>query len=393
MTLTPALVAFLASPEADAPLRELAADDLSDARTLAVLTRLRRTFSAEQAGALLELARLRRKAIDKFGADADRLYFTRDALEQASDPLIRAYRARSAPESVLDAGCGIGADSLAFAAAGARVLGLDLDPVRVALATLNAAALGLESQARFVVGDVRDPLPAGYALRFFDPARRDDSGRRLHDVARYQPPLDTVRAWGDAPVMVKLSPGVDLDQLTPYGGAVEFISVAGDLKEALLRLHTGESGTLATLITPDGTAHHWRRAQPPEPRPLSTPRDWLLEPDAALLRAGLVEDAAAACDAYQLDATIAYLTADARPESPWVRAWRVRDWLPFHVKRLRAYLRERNIGTVTIKKRGSPLTPEQLTAQLKLKGDASCTLVLTRHAGAPIVLICDDYAP
>jgi SAM-dependent methyltransferase len=391
VTLTPALVDFLVSDVAQAPLQALAADDLSDGRSLALLTRLRRTFSAEQAGALLELARLRLKAVDKFGADAARLYFTRDALEQASDPLIRAYRARTAPESVLDAGCGIGADSLAFAASGSRVLGLDLDDVRVRLAALNAEVLGLSDRARFAVADVREPLPDGYALRFFDPARRDASGRRLHDVSRYQPPLDVIRGW-ETPVLVKLSPGVELAQLTPYGGAVEFISVGGDLKEALLHL-PGTSGTFATLLTSDGEVQHWQRESLPDPRPLSPPREWLLEPDAALLRAGLVEDAAAALGANQLDATIAYLTADARPESAWVRAWRVRDWLPFNVKRLRASLRKRDIGTVTIKKRGSPLTPEQLAAQLKLQGRESCTLVLTRHDGAPIVLICDDYVP
>jgi hypothetical protein len=67
--------------------------------------------------------------------------------------------------------------------------------------------------------------------------------------------------------------------------------------------------------------------------------------------------------------------------------------MPFNVKKLRAYLRERGVGTLTVKKRGSPLTPEQLISQVKPKGDASRTLVLTRHQGAPIVIICTDYVP
>ena len=54
------------------------------------------------------------------------------------------------------------------------------------------------------------------------------------------------------------------------------------------------------------------------------------------------------------------------------------DWMPFNLKRLRATLRERNVGQVTVKKRGSALSPEELIAKLKLKGDNSRVLALTR---------------
>lgn len=382
---------FLTSDAGGRLLETLAAQDLSANHTLTLLTRLRKTHPADHAAAALETARLRQRAVEKFGADASRLFFTADALEQASDPLIRAYRAQAAPESVLDIGCGIGADSLAFAAQGARVTGMDLDPLRVALAQANADALGLD--ARFRVGDAREPLPVDAALRFFDPARRDASGRRLNHVESYQPPLSTITGWGQRPIMVKLSPAVDLTQLEPYGGAVTFFSSGGDLKEAVLHLHSDHSGLEAVLLTPE-SAHVWRRTgDAPVERALSAPRGWLLEPDAALLRAGLVQDVAHALEAYQLDATIAYLTSDARPDTPWARAWQIEAWMPFNVKKLRAYLRERGVGTLTVKKRGSPLTPEQLISQVKPKGDASRTLVLTRHQGAPIVIICADYVP
>ncbi|NJL93087.1 MAG: hypothetical protein HC915_04860 [Anaerolineae bacterium] len=63
-------------------------------------------------------------------------------------------------------------------------------------------------------------------------------------------------------------------------------------------------------------------------------------------------------------------------------------WLPFNLKKLRALLREQDIGQVTVKKRGSPLTPEQLQGQLRLKGGgAHATLILTRLAGQHVALI------
>ena len=129
---------FLASPAGERLLDELSTGDLSDANTLVLLTWLRRAVTPAQASAVLTLARLRQKAAEKFGADACRMYFTSDALQQASDPLAREYRARRFNHAgIVDACCGIGADALAFAQNGSHVTGIDFDPVRVAMSRLN----------------------------------------------------------------------------------------------------------------------------------------------------------------------------------------------------------------------------------------------------------------
>jgi SAM-dependent methyltransferase len=379
---------FLISPAGILLLENLAVEDLAENRILPLITRLRRDYSPEQARAALEIAQLRRRAVEKFGDDAARMFFTRDALEQASDPLIRRYRSQIATGlCVVDVCCGIGADSLAMNQAGGDVLGLDIDPVCTRIAEYNAAALGLNAQFR--VADVRDSLPDS-DLIFFDPARRDLNGKRIYDVERYQPPLSLIREWLAPRIVAKLSPGVELEQLAAYGGSVEFISVKGDLKEAVLWLGFGGSERKATLLTQQ-QSYHWESGDLPVSASLSKPLGWLIEPDAALLRAGLVADLALALAASQLDETIAYLTMDERPNSPWVRTWKIVDWMPFHLKRLRAYLRERNVGQVTVKKRGAAITPEELIAGLKLKGHESRTLALTRCQGQPIVLICEDF--
>lgn len=390
--LTLELLAALQASGAQTALAALADEDLSDAQTLRLLTRLRRDLAPELAGAVLEQARLRQRGRAKFGVDAAALFYTADALEQASDPLVRRYRAAHlAGAKVIDGGCGMGADSLAFAAAGCRVLGLDLDPVRVAIAQHNAAQLGLSDRAHFQVHDLRTGLPEATEAIFFDPARRDPAGRRIHDVEAYEPPLSLIRQWQADRILAKLSPGIDLAQVNEYPGLLEFISVAGDLKEALLWLN-GSAGRRATLLS-EGKALHWQAEDIPL-RPLSAPLAWLVEPDPALLRVGLVQQAAAAFDGYLLDEIIAYFTCAEKPCSAWLRAWRILDWMPFQLKRLRGALREQGVGHVTVKKRGFPLTPEELMRQLRLKGGTqSRTLVLTRHAGNPIVLICEDFVP
>jgi SAM-dependent methyltransferase len=380
---------FLASDTGTRWLERLAVEDLSDSQTLHVLTVLRHELMPQQAGAALEMARLRQKAVEKFGSAAAQLFFISDALEQASDPLVRRYRAQSVQGTrVVDACCGIGSDALAFAQSGNDVLGLDIDPLRITIARYNAAVLGIT--VLFEVADVRDGLPECDYI-FYDPARRDEQGHRIHDVERYIPPLSLVKGWQAERITVKLSPGVDLAQLAPYTGHVEFVSVSGDLKEALLHLGGASfvGQTSATLLTATA-AYHWQPLPGPVTAPVGTPRIWLVEPDPALLRAGLVQAAAVAFGGALLDETIAYFTTAALPDSGWARAWRILDWMPFHLKRLRAYLREHHVGHVTVKKRGSAITPEELIPKLKLKGSESRTLVLTRCQGQPIVLICQD---
>lgn len=385
---------FLASDAGTRALERLSAEDLSEANTLRLLTALRRDLSPENAGAALELARLRLRAIDKFGADAARMFFTREALEQASDPLVRSWRAREAVKRVgldqpaLDVCSSIGSDALAFAAAGMRVTGIDIDPVRMAMARLNAGALGLS--ARFETADVRDyPLEAAYI--FFDPARRDANGRRIFDVEQYQPPLSLVSRFQARHWAAKLSPGVDVAQLEPYLSAarLDFISVDGDLKEAQLSHEAGGAGGRRAVLFTGGDVLIWEKDQEVQPQ-VSKPRAWLVEPDPAVIRAGLVAHAALAFGGAQLDETIAYITTDAKPESPWARAWQIEDWMPFNLKRLRTYLRERGVGQVTVKKRGTAVTPEELLAKLKLNGNGSRTLVLTRCRGEYTVVVCRD---
>lgn len=397
-------LAFLQTPPAIEALALLKNQNLDAANTLSLVTTLREQYTQQQTYALLTTAQLREKAVGKFGEDSRHMFFTDDALQQASDPLIRQYRRDSVQpgQRVLDLCCGIGADSLAFATSGADVTGVDLDPVRVKMAEMNAEALAL-CDVRFHRGDVTLPdfqcasstvLQCPYDWVFFDPARRDANGRRIYDVNRYLPPLDVIHEFEGDAKLVKISPGVDLDQLENEPASVEFISVNGDLKEAVLHYPGRPGHSEATLLTGDVSSMHvlqWKPMDTVTKVSTGQPLGWLVEPDAALIRAGLVAEASIYAGGHLLDETIAYFTSDEQPKTPWFRSWQVIDWMPFNLKKLRAYLRERHVGHVTVKKRGSAITPDTLIPRLKLKGDQSVTLILTRHDGDQIVLICADY--
>jgi THUMP domain-like len=122
--------------------------------------------------------------------------------------------------------------------------------------------------------------------------------------------------------------------------------------------------------------------------PLSLPAAYLYEPDPAILRARLVAALAEQLGAAQLDRAIAYLTADRAVATPFARCWRVIEWLPFNLKRLRARLRAHDAGPVTVKKRGSPLDTDALARQLAGDGGRALVVVLTQTQGRPAALIC-----
>jgi THUMP domain-like len=119
--------------------------------------------------------------------------------------------------------------------------------------------------------------------------------------------------------------------------------------------------------------------------------DFLYEPDGAVIRAGLVTAVAAGVGGRLIDAKIAYVTGDASFRTPFARSYRVVEELPYREKPLRAALRARDIGTLTIKKRGVDISPEQLRKRLALRGDAEATLVLTRAQGQGLALLVQPF--
>ncbi len=388
---------FLLSPAGRAALDQLNAEQLTPAAHLATAEQLRARWGAARGGALLEMAQLRLRARAKFARAAE-MFFTRDGLEQATAEPVAEHRAgRFAAAGlavVADLGCGIGGDALALARAGAAVIAIDREWAHVTLARANAAAHGLAGRLLPVRADLLELPPLPVDGFFFDPARRTPTGprlapgRRLWSVDDYRPPLSLIDAW--RPLVpagaVKVGPGIDYAEL-PAAAEAEFVSLRGEVKEAVLWFGPlrSEAARRATLL-PDGATLTNLDAETVEVGP---PRAYLYEPDGAVIRAHLVGQVAAQLGATLIDPQIAYMTADTAQATPFAHNYRLEDAFPFQLKRLRGYLRERGVGLVTIKKRGSPLDPDVLRQALRLRGDAHRTLFLTQVMGRATVLVSD----
>lgn len=353
---------------------------------------LRRHADPTDAAAALTQVRLRQRAAAKFGPLAQRLYFTPEGLEQATRLRVAEHRAArvalAEPGSVLDVGCGIGGDLVAFARAGLTVAGIDSDPLRVEVARANLASLDLPGAVQ--EAEAADLDLTGFGLVFADPARRTAAGR-VFDVDGWSPSWPFVVSLLRQVACVKVAPGIP-HGLVPPGVEAEFVSDDGDVKETVLwspvlatvrrRATVLRGGGLATLTEEDDPGVVEARS----------PGRFLYEPDGAVIRAGLVTAVAAGVNGWLLDEHIAYISSEDAFTTPFARSYEVLEELPFKEKPLRAALHERGVGRLTIKKRGVDVVPEQLRKRLALRGDVEATLVMTRVAGRGTALLVRPLA-
>jgi hypothetical protein len=347
--------------------------------------------------AALTQSRLRSAAHAKFGPFADGMLFTPAGLEQATRLAVAARHAQRFAAAgiarVADLGCGIGGDAMAFAGLEREVLAVERDELTAAVATVNLRHWG---DAVVRCDDVTTTDLSGVGAAYLDPARRTGSGRRLLDPRAGSPPLEfgLELARRLPAVGMKTAPGIP-HHLLPDGAEAQWVSVGGSVVEAGLWFGAvaREGVRRSALVLPadevagegqDGPAEITDEglAEPP----VGPPGAFLYEPDGAVIRAGLVGQVATAVDGRLLDRTIAYVTSDRSVRTPLATAYAVEDVFGFQLKALRTWLRDRRVGRLTIKKRGTAVEPDQLRRQLHLDGDAEATVVLTRVAGRQSVL-------
>ena len=426
----------LLNADGQALLAQIAASDLSELRLGA---ELRQSYPGDLVAAAVLQHELRTAARAKF-TRADQMYFTRAGLEQASaEPVARLRATRFAGIARLaDLCCGIGGDlvtlgraacvgavsvdaapvgaapvsaapvsagpvSAAFDSAApvsaapgsaAPVCAVDIDPVHLQLAAINAAVYGVEVAS--VQSDVRAVHLSDLDAVFIDPARRTP---RSHDTAGHrmaagnsEPPLTWCFGLADQvpAVCVKASPALDR-AVVPTGWEVEFVALGTELKEAALWSPALAGSTTRASVIVDGRA--WTLAaeeQPVQTSRVDAPGEFLLDPNPAVTRAGLVAELAARLGAWQIDARIAFLSADQPIATPFGRSLRVLDSGPWQEKRLTTRLRELDIGALDIRRRGLAGDVEQIRRRFRLAGSRRATVLMTRVRDQPWGFICVD---
>ena len=357
-----------------------------DPESLAAASRMRAQFGPQLAAAALTQATLRRQAKAKFGEAAVQMFFTRAGLEQATRPEVADHHAsrflQAGVRKVIDLGCGIGSDAMAFARAGLEVLAVDVDPETAAVAQANLA--GVADVICTDANEVAEQLITARVGVFCDPARRNDHGR-VWRVEDFEPRWPTVMRLfdGGRTAGVKLGPALP-HSLIPEAVEAEWITHRGETVEVGLWSGPGATpGRRSALIMPNARLI----ATTAPPLPVRDLGSYLYEPAGAVIRAGAIAELGAQLGAGLLDPQVAYLTGDQLCSTPFATAFEVRQRLPFHPKALRSWVREAQIGVLEIKKRGIDVDPAELRRRLRLAGSNSATIVISRTPSGAIAAV------
>jgi THUMP domain-like len=377
--------------EAAAPWLAIASEEEADGATARLLSRLRRDLSAERAHLVVELAELRRRAKEKFSL-AERMFFTRKGLEQATDEQLAANKANRFPagEVTIDLCCGIGGDLVAIARRG-TAQGVDCDPIAALLADANARAVDLPvDQCAAKSGDAMQ-TSLECAAWHCDPDRRA-AGRRTTRGELYEPTLEALdRLLGqNSCAAIKLAPATEAPAHWQEAAELQWLGSRGECRQQVawfgsVARHPGRRS--ATVIGPDGAVRTViGEATEPPPAVASLGR-YIFEPHAAVLAAKLT---AAVCDEHgiaPIASGIAYLTGERPIQDAALAAFEIRDVLPLDRKQLKAYCRERALGRLEIKKRGVEVDPERLRMEIVADGDNEATLIIAPLGGKSKVIV------
>jgi len=372
-------------------------------------------FDTDLVAAALTQSRLRAKGHEKFGEFADGMLFTSDGLEQATRLEIAARHAQrfrgAGVRQVFDLTCGIGADAMAIAGLDLAVTAIEPDEVTAMVAGVNlrhwpgaSAFIGTAEGTQLPTGE-----GARHAGAWLDPARRtpgvtDARGktRRVFSLDAISPSWSTVQSIAKSlpATGAKLSPSFPHTAI-PAGTEAQWTSMGGEVLEcaiwwgplasragrsALVIGSQGKSWTVREADTGDGTSGQGGGAAPVASS-LGQIGSWLYEPDRAVIRAGLTGALTSAVDGFELDSGVGYVTSERCVDVGYARRFAVTESMPLNVKALRAWLRDRDVGRVTIKKRGVVLNADELRRQLRLTGSVEMILVLTRVKNQQVCLV------
>jgi len=395
MSLTVDQLAFLQTPDAIELLaRDLPADELT------ALQRLRKQCDPDHASAIVAIRSLRKRAESsgRFPSEWARgLLATDKLLQQASSMRLATYVGRTLADiagdaPVIDLCCGLGADAIGLALAGATVTGVDLSPEAILCAEHNGQLADVADQCTFTQADATTFTIPDDAIVHIDPDRRF-TDRRAVDLTHYAPSetfLRKLTARTRAGAM-KLSPAIPREDLLGWAGAsVEYISEGGTCRQCLLRWGTDNATRRATVVAGDLLDPITTSIDASDDfAPIESPGEFLIEPDAAVLAADAVDALATEHDLWRIDPELGWLFADRAIHTPLAHTFRVLHEVPGRVKDIRRAIADVDGGIVEIKPRGLRLDTDKLQRTLRGKGTRPLAILWTKLGQRQVAFVAE----
>lgn len=369
------------------------------------------------AAAFLDMQlRFQKRAVKRF-EHPERWLWTNQLLEQASDERSAKLTASYFPigSAIYDLCCGAGADAVSLAHRG-NLTAVDRSPVAAALTKANLKLN--ESKATVVCDDVTAIAIPDEAYIHVDPDRRSD-GHRTTAVERFEPGVEFLLGLLDRSQAgsMKVAPATRLEDFIDAAAQSEakmspvekigtqFVSWGGDVRQQRWwwNVEAFPAGSTTVSVMHRGAWSHWSVrdiAKSNVPSCYIDNRDELSDytngfigdADGAVRAASLQPALAKELAAGLVDSPNGYFLSHCLPDRapPGLIDWfRIEAVVPFDRKKLRAYLRERRVGRLEIKVRRIEVPVDELRKELKLVGEESRTLLLTKCNGRAVAIIAE----
>ena len=394
---------WIFSLEAKQQLDRIAGWNKQGDTQLQIIKRLRESLAPAQVSQLMELQDLRIRGKKKFSR-AEKMFFSRTQLEQATSEAIASYKARRLQncQRVADLCCGIGGDAIGLAAQAELDL-VDSDRVALEMARHNLQLYQLDANA--ICGTAESYDVTGVDAVHLDPDRRtpSDEMRQTRTVAidyfsPSRPGIQELMA-ANPNFAIKLAPAT---KFWEGDFEFEFIGHQRECKQQVVWSGnlTTELGSRATVLDNNGQRSEsyfvaTARESSPTPHPAANAKsgDFLYDPHSALLASGLLLEFAEENHLELLDQESRYLRSHQKLESMLVSGFQVEDVLKPDTKIIQKYLSERKIGFLDIKKRGQQGGIYSRLKKLKLKGDQTMTIMLSGTPEGFRAIACNRIDP
>ncbi len=368
------LISFLESQENSNLIKQIGDEYPLSINRLEYYTRTYPEFPIKE---YLTLLRIRSK-VSKRIHFSDKLLFTEKGAMQSSSSTLAKFHADLFKDYgiIADLCCGCGIDLIELSKQKEQCIAVDWDEETLECAKFNCKSLGIDN-VTFSCTKAEDFDSAVEAI-FADPDRRPVS-KRTFSAEQISPSLsELLKLQSITPnLAVKLSPIMDYKNLVlPERTTLLFVSEDGTMKEILLvsgELATESISRIAIQLPSDN-----RFQQTNNKVSVTDIKDYLFEPDSAIIRSGMVQDLAFQEQMTLIDSHLAILTSDKAMHSNWYKSFKVLHIMSYNRKQFQKYLTANNIGDITIKPRGFPEETEKFKKKLKLKGSNSTTCFILR---------------
>lgn len=320
-------------------------------------------------------------------------------LEQTSSEVTAKYKAALVSgKNLIDLTGGFGIDSFFFAESIQKVTHCEMDALLSETAAHNFKQLGAENITT-TSGDSLEYLESTdeeFDWIYLDPARRDDYGGKIILLEQCTPnvPVNLELFFKKAKrVLIKTSPLLDLKagmHELEHVAEIHIVAVNNEVKELLWLLDpaSNQAVRIKTVNLGKKTVHEFEAgfSKLATKASLSEPKQYLYEPNAALMKSGLFGELSIRTATAKLHVNSHLYTSSELTDFPG-RRFQILEVLPYHRKLLK---KEPRLKKANITTRNFPKSVEALRKELKIEdGGTIYAFFTTNLRNEKVVVLCE----